>query len=854
MTRRLPAALAGARRRSWPPWPAAGPAPTHPTPVASRATAPATPIPGTATPAPAATGAAVTAANCLQSYAPQGTLPGAESTCRPAARCSGYSKRGRLIAGVSADTLLLGARNPVTGQIEGFDIDMLRAVAQAIFGDPDKVELRVITAADRIPLLQDGNVDIVARNMTITCARWKEIAFTTEYYRAGQKVLVPLGYDRPATRSGQDLKGKKVCAPNGSTSLDKLRTFTAASSRSRPTPTPAASCSSSRAPSTPSPVTTPCWPGWPRRTPTPRWSGAGVHRRALRPGLQPRTSTSSGSSTACSSRCAGTAGWTAATTRWLAGALGPAPAPPTPVYGRDPVIAAHRPPPPPRGPRPAGHAAGAARRRCTTSTRSAPGATSGGPSSTGSTRRPWPAPTPTRSPPTPAVDGAVEGRRRPARPAPRHLGLGPGRRRERERLSTLVWGRLDTASTRAWPARRRNGVPAAAARSRSPCPRRAGSPTPWPPPCGCACRLDPADADVTAGCGSCGPRRTDPRPGRAEPAGTPETAADRCSPARPPGRRPHRAGQARRRRRRPARPAGEGCRAGRARPHRRRRAPAATTPTTRPGPGRCAPSSRPAGRPCATWPPAASPRSRRRPGSPYPMWPRSAPVPHDAGRGRRLPGPARHRRPGDDHGPGGVRRCAGRARRAQRPAGGLPRQGRRQRRWPARSRRRGDADLAELYRRAREVLDRDPADLTRAGALLAAYQAYLGSGPPLAAARRGTHDTTTPAPSRAAPGRSWTATATSAAARRPSRRPDRDGSPERRLERQPRTAPRRGDRLRRDVAWPGSATRPSTVSRASNRLASTALGSARAAGAAAASPAGSAPRPPGCAARGSARA
>ena len=56
-------------------------------------------------------------------------------------------KRGRLIAGVSADTLLLGARNPVSGQIEGFDIDMLHAVSQAIFGDPNKVELKVITAA-----------------------------------------------------------------------------------------------------------------------------------------------------------------------------------------------------------------------------------------------------------------------------------------------------------------------------------------------------------------------------------------------------------------------------------------------------------------------------------------------------------------------------------------------------------------------------------------------------------------------------------------------------------------------------------------------------------------------------------
>ncbi len=63
--------------------------------------------------------------------------------------------RGRLVAGVSADTYLLGARNPLTGKIEGFDIDMVKAVAKAIFGDESAYQLKVITAAERIPALQD---------------------------------------------------------------------------------------------------------------------------------------------------------------------------------------------------------------------------------------------------------------------------------------------------------------------------------------------------------------------------------------------------------------------------------------------------------------------------------------------------------------------------------------------------------------------------------------------------------------------------------------------------------------------------------------------------------------------------
>ena len=198
-----------------------------PTPLPKPA-ASATPSPtGTATPSPAPSSTDVVTANCLQSYAPPATMP-APGRMPSGSYMETIQKRGRLIAGVSADTLLLGARNPVSGQIEGFDIDMLRAVSQAIFGRPDKIELKVITAAQRLPSLKDGTVDIVARNMTITCARWKDIAFSSEYYRSGQKVLVRLG---EKTASGapikgiQDLAGKKVCAPNSSTSMDKLRTF-----------------------------------------------------------------------------------------------------------------------------------------------------------------------------------------------------------------------------------------------------------------------------------------------------------------------------------------------------------------------------------------------------------------------------------------------------------------------------------------------------------------------------------------------------------------------------------------------------------------------------------------------------
>jgi polar amino acid transport system substrate-binding protein len=172
-------------------------------------------------PSPGGTDSPPQCSNALASYAPSSPLPGPNAL--PAGSTMAEIRaRGRLIVGVSADSLLLGSRNPISGRIEGFDIDLARMVAGALLGDPNKIELRVITAAQRIPLLVDGSIDMVARNMTINCARWEQIAFSAEYYRSGQKVLVPLG---STATSLADLAGARVCAPAGSTSLENMAAF-----------------------------------------------------------------------------------------------------------------------------------------------------------------------------------------------------------------------------------------------------------------------------------------------------------------------------------------------------------------------------------------------------------------------------------------------------------------------------------------------------------------------------------------------------------------------------------------------------------------------------------------------------
>ena len=132
-------------------------------------------------------------------------------------------QRGYLIAGVDQSTYHFGYLNPLDGQIEGFDIDMIRAVAQAIFGNPDKVQYKAISDDQRIPDILNDSVDIVAHTMTITCDRLKQVDFSSVYFDAHQRVLIP---NNSAADGGlADLGGKKVCATKGSDSVNTIADF-----------------------------------------------------------------------------------------------------------------------------------------------------------------------------------------------------------------------------------------------------------------------------------------------------------------------------------------------------------------------------------------------------------------------------------------------------------------------------------------------------------------------------------------------------------------------------------------------------------------------------------------------------
>jgi polar amino acid transport system substrate-binding protein len=140
------------------------------------------------------------------------------------ASMAGIVARGKLVVGVDQNTFNVGFRDPFTGEIQGFDIDMARAIAQAVFGDPNAIQLRAVTSDQRIPMLQSGDVDIVVRTMSITCDRKQQVDFSAVYYEATQRVLVK----KNSGVAGMDqLGGKRVCATKSSTSLSKIAQFAA---------------------------------------------------------------------------------------------------------------------------------------------------------------------------------------------------------------------------------------------------------------------------------------------------------------------------------------------------------------------------------------------------------------------------------------------------------------------------------------------------------------------------------------------------------------------------------------------------------------------------------------------------
>jgi glutamate transport system substrate-binding protein len=118
---------------------------------------------------------------------------------------------GEIKLGVKYDVPPFGFNNPQSGEVEGFDVDLGRYIAERLGVEP---VFREATSDNRIPLLVDGTIDLILSTMTITEERDLEVDFSEPYYVANGDILIPEGSDIEGL---EDLNGQRVCTALGST-------------------------------------------------------------------------------------------------------------------------------------------------------------------------------------------------------------------------------------------------------------------------------------------------------------------------------------------------------------------------------------------------------------------------------------------------------------------------------------------------------------------------------------------------------------------------------------------------------------------------------------------------------------
>jgi len=140
-----------------------------------------------------------------------------------AATLDDVKQRGVLNCGVNQG--LPGFSEPdAEGNWSGFDVDFCRAVAAAIFADPEKVEYVPLSTSERFDALTSGKIDLLSRNSTWTMQRevGLGLTFAGVTYYDGQGFMLPRS---AGIFSSLELGGSKVCVQAETTSAANLADY-----------------------------------------------------------------------------------------------------------------------------------------------------------------------------------------------------------------------------------------------------------------------------------------------------------------------------------------------------------------------------------------------------------------------------------------------------------------------------------------------------------------------------------------------------------------------------------------------------------------------------------------------------
>lgn len=133
------------------------------------------------------------------------------ATSATAGTLDDVKKRGKLVVGTKTDFPPFGYVD-AQGKNLGFDVEAGQLFAQALFGDPGKVEFVAVTSGNRIPFLQSGKIDIIIATVTITDERKQVVEFSDPYFLSGSLILVPKA---SSIKDVTELNGKTVAIIQG---------------------------------------------------------------------------------------------------------------------------------------------------------------------------------------------------------------------------------------------------------------------------------------------------------------------------------------------------------------------------------------------------------------------------------------------------------------------------------------------------------------------------------------------------------------------------------------------------------------------------------------------------------------
>jgi polar amino acid transport system substrate-binding protein len=156
------------------------------------------------------------------SYRPAEQKP-APGAMPPGTTMRAIQDKKQLTVGVDETTQGLAYRDPDDGEIKGMEVDLANEIALRIFGDvplEDFVKLVPLTTDEKVAAVKDAAVDLTIDAVSMSCGRWQDVDFSTEYLTTDQKFLVPK--DSPI-RTAEDLVGRTVCVTGGSSSAGILK-------------------------------------------------------------------------------------------------------------------------------------------------------------------------------------------------------------------------------------------------------------------------------------------------------------------------------------------------------------------------------------------------------------------------------------------------------------------------------------------------------------------------------------------------------------------------------------------------------------------------------------------------------